>query len=393
MRTEDSIFLAGHRGMVGSAIFRRLRSDGYDNIITRTHSELDLSDQKAVREFFNNEKIDYVIIAAAKVGGIHSNDTYPAEFIYNNLMIEANIIHEAWQAGIKRLLFLGSSCIYPKHAKQPMKEESLLTGQLEPTNEAYAIAKIAGIKLCEFYNSQYGTKYRSVMPTNLYGPNDNFDLNNSHVLPALIRKFHLAKLAEKDDWEGINRDELKYGTIPEDIQESLKSISKQNRKSPSHAPSGIMLWGSGVPKREFLYVDDMAAACLLLMNLSDEQYDALRSTGFSASAAKPDTTASETGMVRSNDRPTVSHINIGTGSDITIQELAEITRGVVGYKGDVIWDRSKPDGMPRKLLDISRLKSLGWKPEVTLKEGITRTYGSYIETFEQGAGGKKTWQG
>ncbi len=379
MRTEDSIFLAGHNGMVGSAIFRRLRSDGYDNIIMRTHSELDLSDQKAVREFFNNEMIDYVIIAAAKVGGIHSNNTYPAEFIYNNLMIEANIIHEAWQSGIERLLFLGSSCIYPKHAMQPMKEEALLSGQLEPTNEAYAIAKIAGIKLCEFYNRQYGTKYRSVMPTNLYGSNDNFDLKNSHVLPALIRKFHLAKLAEQGDWEGINRDELKYGTIPEDIKGSLTSISKQNRKSPLQAPSGIMLWGSGLPKREFLYVDDMAAACLLLMNLSDEHYDALRSTGFSASATKPDTTASEAGVVGSNDWTMVSHINIGTGSDVTIQELAEITREVVGYKGDVIWDRSKPDGMPRKLLDISRLKSLGWKPEIQLREGIKHTYASYIE--------------
>ena len=392
MRTEDSIFLAGHRGMVGSAIFRRLNDESYNNIITRTHSELDLNDQKAVREFFENEKIDYVIIAAAKVGGIYSNNTYPAEFIYNNLMIEANIIHEAWQAGIKRLFFLGSSCIYPKHAKQPMKEEALLSGQLEPTNEAYAIAKIAGIKLCEFYNRQYGTNYRSVMPTNLYGFNDNFDLNNSHVLPALIRKFHLAKLAEQGDWKGINRDELKYGTVPEDIKGNLTSISKQNRKSPSKARSGIMLWGSGLPKREFLYVDDMAAACILLMNLSDELYDALRST-ISASATKPDTTTFEAGVSESNDRSMVSHINIGTGSDMTIRELAEITKEVVGYKGDVIWDRFKPDGMPRKLLDISRLKSLGWKPGVTLKEGIAHTYASYIEAFEQGAGGKKTWQG
>ena len=387
MRTEDNIFLAGHRGMVGSAIFRRLHDESYNNIITRTHSELDLSDQKAVREFFQNEKIDYVIIAAAKVGGIHSNNAYPAEFIYNNLMIEANIIHEAWQAGINRLLFLGSSCIYPKHAGQPMKEEALLTGLLEPTNEPYAIAKIAGIKLCEFYNRQYGTKYRSVMPTNLYGINDNFDLKNSHVLPALIRKFHLAKLAEQGDWEGINRDELKYGTIPEDIKESLASISKQNNKSPSSASSGIILWGSGLPKREFLYVDDMAAACLLLMNLSDERYDALRSTGFSASAKKSDTTVSDTGVVGSDDWPTVSHINIGAGSDMTIQELAEITKEVVGFKGDVIWDRSKPDGMPRKLLNISRLKSLDWKPEIQLREGIERTYASYIETFEQEAGG------
>ncbi|MBW1822719.1 MAG: GDP-L-fucose synthase [Deltaproteobacteria bacterium] len=379
MRTEDHIFLAGHRGMVGSAIFRRLNDESYNNIITRTHSELDLTNQKAVREFFNNEKIDYVIIAAAKVGGIHSNNTYPAEFIYNNLMIEANIIHEAWQAGIKRLLFLGSSCIYPKHAMQPMKEEALLSGQLEPTNEAYAIAKIAGIKLCEFYNRQYGTRYRSVMPTNLYGLDDNFDLNNSHVLPALIRKFHLAKLAEQGDWEGINRDELKYGTIPEDIKGNLTSISKQNRKSPSKARSGIMLWGSGLPKREFLYVDDMAAACLLLINLSDEQYDALRSTGFSASAEKSDTTASETGVAGNDDLTMVSHINIGAGSDMTIRELAKITKEVVGYKGDVIWDRSKPDGMPRKLLDISRLKSIGWKPEIKLREGIACAYASYID--------------
>jgi GDP-L-fucose synthase len=384
MRTEDSIFLAGHRGMVGSAIFRRLRSDGYDNIITRTHGELDLTDQKAVREFFNNEKIDYVIIAAAKVGGIHSNNTYPADFIYNNLMIEANIIHEAWMAGIKRLLFLGSSCIYPKHSVQPMKEEALLSGLLEPTNEAYAIAKIAGIKLCEFYNRQYGTRYRSVMPTNLYGHNDNFDLKNSHVLPALIRKLHLAKLAEHDDWEGINKDELQYGTIPEDIKESLTSISKQNRKSPSQGRSGIILWGSGLPMREFLYVDDMAAACILLINLSDERYDALRSTRFLASDKKSNTTASETDMVGNDDLTKVSHINIGAGSDMTIRELAEITKEVVGYKGDVIWDRSKPDGMPRKLLDISRLNSIGWKPEVKLKEGIARTYASYIETFEQG---------
>lgn len=376
MKTGDSIFLAGHRGMVGSAIFRRLRADGYDNIITRTHGELDLSDQKAVQKFFNSEKIDYVIIAAAKVGGIYSNNTYPAEFIYNNLMIEANIIHGAWQAGIKRLLFLGSSCIYPKHAMQPMKEEALLSGQLEQTNEAYAIAKIAGIKLCESYNRQYGTRYRSVMPTNLYGPNDNFDLNNSHVLPALIRKFHLAKLAEQDDWEGIHRDELKYGTISQEIQESLKSISKQTRESSLQESSGIVLWGSGLPKREFLYVDDMAAACLLLINLSDEQYDALRSTG---------STALKAGMIGNDDLTTVSHINIGAGSDMTIRELAKITKEVVGYKGDVVWDQSKPDGMPRKLLDISRLNSTGWKPEVKLKEGVERTYASYIEIFEQGA--------
>jgi len=385
MKTKDSIFLAGHRGMVGSAIFRRLGADGYDNIITRTHSELDLSDQKAVREFFTSEKIDYVIIAAAKVGGIYSNNTYPAEFIYRNLMIEANIIHQAWQAGIKRLLFLGSSCIYPKHAIQPMKEEALLSGQLEPTNEAYAIAKIAGIKLCESYNRQYGTRYRCVMPTNLYGPNDNFDLNNSHVLPALIRKLHLAKLAEHDDWEGIQKDEQKHGPIPKDIQESLKTISKQNGKSSIQVRSGIVLWGSGQPKREFLYVDDMAAACLLVINLSDVKYDALRSTRSAASLKKLEPTALKKSAGENDDTTMVSHINIGTGSDMTIRELAEMTKEVVAYKGDVIWDRSKPDGMPQKLLDVSRLNSTGWKPEVKLKEGISRTYASYIETFEQDA--------
>ena len=384
MKAEDCIFLAGHRGMVGSAIFRCLQAGGHDNIITRTHSELDLSDQKAVRGFFDREKIDCVIIAAAKVGGIYSNNTYPAEFIYNNLMIEANIIHEAWQAGVKKLLFLGSSCIYPKHAMQPMKEEALLSGQLEPTNEAYAIAKIAGIKLCEFYNRQYGTRFRSVMPTNLYGPNDNFDLNNAHVLPALIRKFHLAKLAENGDWEGINRDEQKYGAIPQDIIESLKSISKQKKESSLQASSGIMLWGSGRPKREFLYVDDMAAACLFLINLSDEHYDALRSTRSSASANNSGTTDFETDVVGKDNLTMVSHVNIGTGSDMTVRELAEIIKEVVGYKGDVVWDRSKPDGMPQKLLDISRLNSTGWKPEVKLKEGIARTYASYTEIFEQG---------
>jgi len=379
MRIDDAIYVAGHRGMVGSAIFRRLQADGYTNIVTRTHPELDLSDQKAVRDFFQNEKVDYVILAAAKVGGIYANDTYPAEFIYENMMIEANVIHEAYLAGVKRLLFLGSSCIYPKHAAQPMKEEYLLAGQLESTNEPYAIAKIAGIKLCESYNRQYGTRYRSVMPTNLYGPNDNYDLKNSHVLPALIRKFHLAKLAEQGDWESINTDESIYGQIPEDIRACLASIPKQNGQLPSSTPPGIKLWGSGSPKREFLYVDDMAAACLLLMDLREDQYDALRSSRFSGTVPKSDTSASKTSVVESNDRPMVSHINIGAGNDMTIRELAEITKEVVGYKGDVIWDRSKPDGMPRKLLDISRLNSLGWKPKIQLKDGIKRTYASYID--------------
>ncbi|OAI06934.1 GDP-L-fucose synthase [Methylomonas methanica] len=312
---QEKIYLAGHRGMVGSAIYRQLTEAGYQNIVVRTHAELDLTDQAAVREFMEQERPDRVIFAAAKVGGIHANNEYPAEFIYQNLMMEANVVHQAWQVGCKSLLFLGSSCIYPKFAEQPMQESALLTGVLESTNEPYAIAKIAGIKLCESYNRQYGADYRSVMPTNLYGENDNFHLENSHVIPALIRKFHDAKV--------------------------------------SNSPT-VSVWGSGKAMREFLHVEDMAAACLHVMALDKEKY-------------------------QSCTEPMLSHLNVGTGEDVTVRELAETIQDVVGYQGQISWDITKPDGTPRKLMDISKLKSLGWQPKIALKEGLDRTYRWFVE--------------
>jgi len=311
---ESVIYLAGHRGMVGSAIYRRLKELGYDNILTRTHAELDLLSQQAVRDFFNEEKPDYVVIAAAKVGGIYANDTFPADFIYQNLMIEANLVHEAWQVGVKDLLFLGSSCIYPKFAEQPMQEAALLTGELESTNEPYAIAKIAGIKLCESYNRQYGTNYRSVMPTNLYGVNDNFHPKNSHVIPALLRRFHECKV----------------------------------ENSPQ-----IKVWGTGNAMREFLYVTDMAEACVHVMNLEQKIYT-------------------------DNTEPMLSHINVGTGQDVTIKELAETISDVVGYQGEIVWDSSMPDGTPRKLMDVSRLRALGWEAKTSLREGLETTYRWFV---------------
>ncbi|MDD2390000.1 MAG: GDP-L-fucose synthase [Desulfobacterales bacterium] len=365
---QHSIFVAGHRGMVGSAVVRCLRAKGFANIITRTHDELDLTSQQAVREFFQNEKIDQVVLAAAKVGGIHANNTYPARFIYENLMIETHVIHEAYRAGVKRLLFLGSSCIYPKLAPQPMAEDSLLTGYLEPSNEPYAIAKIAGIKLCESYNRQYGTKYRSVMPTNLYGPNDNYNLENSHVLPAMIRKFHLAKLALEGDLEAIQKDEAVYGPIPDDIRKSLQSgVESQESRAESRqsCPStsglrpltsdiSVRLWGTGTPRREFLHADDLASACVFVMSLEDRVYERFTS-------------------------PMMSHINVGTGQDITIAELSDMIRDIVGFRGEIIWDSSKPDGTPRKLLDVSRLKHLGWSSHIAVYDGIKQTYHSYLQ--------------
>ena len=333
-----SIYVAGHRGMVGSAIVRRLQAEGYRRIITRAHAELDLIDQRAVADFFRSEKIDAVFLAAARVGGIHANSTYRADFIYENLMVECNVIQAAFTSGVERLLFLGSSCIYPRSCPQPMREEYLLGGYLEPTNEPYAIAKIAGIKLCESYNRQHGTHYRSVMPTNLYGPNDSFDLENCHVLPAMLRKFHLAKLAAQGDREGIRRDEECFGPIPQEVREALP---------------GVRLWGSGVSRREFLHVDDMAAACVFVMQLSDKQYAHACAGG------------------------EVSHLNVGCGKDNTIRELAAIIRKAVGFEGDVSWDSSRPDGMPQKLLDISRLSGLGWSPQVDLLEGIGHAYEWY----------------
>lgn len=303
------VFVAGHRGMVGGAISRKLTERDAE-VITRTRSELDLTSQEAVRGFFQAEKVDAVVLAAAKVGGIHANNTYPAEFIYQNLMIECNVIHQAFAAGIQKLLFLGSSCIYPRAAVQPMREDALLTGILEPTNEPYAIAKIAGIKLCESYNRQYGTDYRSVMPTNLYGPGDNFHPENSHVMPALIRRFHEA--------------------VQNDANE-------------------VAIWGSGTPRREFLHVDDMAEASLFVLNLPKDRYQA-------------------------NTQPMLSHINVGYGEDVTIRELAELVAEVTGFAGKIVFDTTKPDGTMRKLMDSSRLTAMGWTPTVKLKDGIRDAY-------------------
>jgi GDP-L-fucose synthase len=312
---DFKIFVAGHRGMVGSAIVRQLEASGHTNIITRTRSELDLTNQQAVVDFFQHEKIDQVYLAAAKVGGIVANNTYPADFIYENLMIQCNIIHSAHLANIQQLLFLGSSCIYPKLADQPMKETALLTGTLEETNEPYAVAKIAGIKLCESYNRQYGRDYRSVMPTNLYGSHDNFHPENSHVIPALIRRFHEAKL---------------------------------------NGDKEVIAWGSGKPMREFLYVDDMADASIHVMNLDKSIYDA-------------------------NTEPMLSHINVGTGVDCTIRELVETIARVVDFDGDIIFDTQKPDGAPRKLMNVERINSLGWNSSVPLAKGLKQTYEWFLE--------------
>jgi len=315
----QKIYIAGHRGMVGSAILRRLearREQGEAlELLTRTHAELDLTDQAAVRAFMQEVRPDVVILAAARVGGIHANNSYPADFIYDNLMIEANVIHQAFQAGVQRLLNLGSSCIYPREAPQPMAEDALLTGPLEPTNEPYAIAKIAGIKLCESYNRQHGTDYRSVMPTNLYGPGDNFHPENSHVLPALIRRFHEAA-----------RDGLEE----------------------------VVIWGTGTPKREFLHVDDMAEAALFVLDLPKDTYEA-------------------------HTQPMLSHINLGSGQDISILELARLVAGITGFKGRIVTDPEKPDGAPRKLMDVSRLANMGWQASIRLREGVGQAWQWYLE--------------
>ena len=350
MEKQPKIYVAGHRGMVGSAIVRTLQRQGRTDIVTRTHAELDLTSQAAVNAFFAAEKPDQVYIAAARVGGIHANNTYPAQFIYENLMIEANIIHAAHLHGVQKLLFLGSSCIYPKLAPQPMSEDALLTGTLEATNEPYAIAKIAGIKLCESYNRQYGRDYRSVMPTNLYGPGDNYHLANSHVLPAMIRKFHLAKLAQAGDVDGILADEASYGEIPADIQQMIGFDAVDRKITPK---TSVTLWGTGTPYREFLYVDDMAAASIFVMELESAIYDA-------------------------NTQPMLSHINVGYGSDITIREAAQAVAEVVGYTGQVDFDASKPDGAPRKLMDSARLEKLGWKASIVLKRGLQKAYEDYL---------------
>lgn len=357
---ESRIFVAGHRGMVGSAILRLLEREGYRRLVTRTSQELDLTDQGAVREFFRNERVDYVVLAAAKVGGIHANNVYPAEFIYRNLMIQCNVIHQAWEAGVTGLLFLGSSCIYPKYAPQPMREEYLLTGILEPTNEPYAVAKIAGIKTCEAYNRQYGTDYRAVMPTNLYGPGDNYHLENSHVIPAMIRKYHLAKLAAAGDYQGIARDERSFGPIPDDIKAALGIDGSGSR------PPCVPLWGTGKARREFLHVDDMAGACLHVMHMDPQAYrEVLQPLPQKAS-----------GVGEPEGTPPC-FINVGTGRDCTIREAAELIREVVGYDGETRYDSSRPDGTPKKLEDTTRLTRLGWQPSYGLREGLQDAYAWY----------------
>ena len=361
MNINSKIYIAGHRGMVGSAIIRHFATQGISNIITRTHAELDLCDQQAVRHFMQTEKPDYIVLAAAKVGGIHANNTYPAEFIYQNMIIEANVIHEAYSAGINNLLFLGSSCIYPKLAKQPMSESELLTGTLEQTNEPYAIAKIAGIKLCESYNRQYGTDYRSVMPTNLYGPGDNYHLENSHVVPAIIRKIHLAKCLEENNWQAIKNDlnknpikNINKNSTKEEIISALAlyGINSKFNIQNSKLHANVSIWGSGKVKREFLHVDDMAAASVFVMQLDQTNY-------------------------QENTKPMLSHINVGTGEDVTIAELAQTVKAVVGFEGELVFDAEKPEGTPRKLLDVSRINTMGWKSEIQLKQGIEGAYDCY----------------
>ncbi len=434
------IYVAGHRGLVGSAIVRRLKAEGFNNLILRSHAELDLCDPRAVEGFFAAERPEYVFLAAARVGGILANSIYPADFIRDNLEIQTHVIGAARRFGVKHLLFLGSSCIYPRLAPQPMHEEHLLTGPLEETNQWYAVAKIAGIKMCQAYARQYGFDAVCLMPTNLYGPNDNFDLQDSHVLPALIRKFHLAKLAVSGDLDGIRRDEDCFGRIPDDILQHLgikrdsdsmpeaasprsSALSPQSfsfPRLPSHAPrslsdlggssragggarqkstdfevhSGyygtrkpcffdrhpcravdfiqvrqtprVVLWGTGAPRREFLHVDDLAAACLFLMKRG----------GGSEGAGTKDTLPGA--------RPSDLLFNVGTGRDIPVRELAAMVREIVGFSGAVIWDDSKPDGTPRKLLDVSRLTQLGWKAEIGLREGIEAVYRWYLATLEGG---------
>ncbi|MCX5871348.1 MAG: GDP-L-fucose synthase [Deltaproteobacteria bacterium] len=362
MNLQNKIYIAGHRGLVGSALMRRIATGGYTNIITRTHAELDLTDQTAVRHFFAAEKPEYILLAAAKVGGIHANNTYPAEFIHDNLAIQTNVIHEAYRVGVKRLLFLGSSCIYPRDCLQPMKEEYLLTGPLEPTNRPYALAKIAGIEMCWAYNRQYGTKFMAVMPTNLYGPNDNYDLNNSHVLPAMIRKFHLAKLASENNHAGIEADEQLHGPIPIDLKERLLATCtlplepRPLSLEPCTLPLEpcISLWGTGTPRREFLYSDDMAEACLYLLEQPEEKLQPLFS----------------------DKQPPL--VNVGCGEDLTIRELAELVRDVVGYNGNLIFDPSKPDGTMQKLLDVSKLNQMGWKATTSLRDGIVFVFETYL---------------
>jgi len=351
MEKDSKIFIAGHNGMVGSAIKRNLENKGFKNIVTRSKEQLNLLSEDSVAKFFSEEKPEYVVLAAAKVGGIIANNTYRAQFIYENLMIQNHVIHQSYLNGVKKLLFLGSSCIYPRMAEQPMREDELLTGVLEITNEPYAIAKIAGIKMCEAYHAQYGCNFISIMPTNLYGQNDNYDLEKSHVLPALIRKMYLGKCLIENNWTSLREDlnqrpiEGVNGSFSDDVV--MKVLNKYGISIENNEVS-ITLWGTGSPMREFLHVDDMADSSVFLL----QNYDA------------PNTTP--------------SHVNAGCGEDITIKDLSELVRETVGYEGKVIWDSTKPDGTPRKLMDVSKLKGLGWKPTISLEEGIRRVVSVYI---------------
>lgn len=353
MRNDSKIYIAGHRGLAGSAIMRELQRQGYTNLVGRAHAELDLEDAAATRQFFERERPETVFLAAAKVGGIHANNSYPVEFLMSNLLVEANVCRAAHATGVNRLIFLGSSCIYPRDCPQPIKEEYLLTGPLEPTNRPYALAKIAGIEMCWSYNREYGTKWLAAMPTNLYGPGDNYDLNNSHVLPALMRKIHLAKLAQQGDSAGIARDEATHGKIPDDLRVALGLAPQHSVLTPQ---SSVTLWGSGTPRREFLYVDDLANALVFLAALDDERYNAL---------------------VEPLRCPL---INVGSGKDLTIRELAETIADATGYKGKFVQDTSKPDGTMRKVLDVCKIQGLGWEAKTGLKEGINLAYKEFGET-------------
>lgn len=361
MRKDSKIYIAGHKGLVGSALLRNLQQKGYTNFILRTLEELDLTDQSAVHAFFATEKPEYIFLAAAKVGGIMANNIYRGQFIIENLQIQNNIIHNAWVHGAKKLLFLGSSCIYPKNAPQPMREDDLLTGELEYTNEPYAIAKIAGIKVCESYNLQYGTNFVSVMPTNLYGPNDNFHLKNSHVLPGMMRKMYLAQCLESNNMDAIRRDfaKLAVADVPADAPEAsiLSFLSEIGIVKDNQGKVSISLWGTGTPLREFLHVTDMADACVHVMeNVDFEDLKPINSK-----------------EIRN------THINIGSGKEVTIRQLAELVQKVTGFRGEIRFDSSKPDGTMRKLLDVSKLEKLGWKSNIELEDGVRKVFEEYIK--------------
>jgi GDP-L-fucose synthase len=372
MKKDSKIYVAGHTGLVGSALMRNLTKKGYHNIITRLYPDLDLMDQQSVNEFFTHEKPEYVFLAAAKVGGIVANNIYRGQFIYENLMIQSNVIHACYLNGVKKLLFLGSSCIYPKLAPQPLKERYLLTDILEYTNEPYAIAKITGIKMCESYNIQYGTNYISVMPTNLFGLNDNYDLEKSHVLPAIIRKMHLAKCLIENDWETIRKDFNKNPVEGVDGKSTQIEIGEKLEKygifrhSSSETPVTVKLWGSGAPRREFLHSDDMADACVYIMESVD--FKDLVKDKYSDKITSRDTKIE----IRN------THINIGTGKDLTIKELAMIIKEIVGFDGFIEWDTSKPDGTFQKLLSVKKIHELGWQEKISLNEGINKVYQEYL---------------